>query len=158
MSVASSLQSVSQQTAQNIIIQTEVQGKRKLTTENSVWPGSHVWWRILTILLELKSLGFPLHVSEWARGMWHASYFWPLWVRLLSEELLYASPSRLRPHTSLPYLFLQKVWCLWWHHLPTSSPTLHFLAQSLGAALILLTLRCFSLCLESLSFCLRLNS
>lgn len=62
MSVASSLQNVSQQTTQNINILYRIKSrekKRNLLQKTLSGPGSHIWWRIWTILLELKSLSFP---------------------------------------------------------------------------------------------------
>lgn len=74
MSVASGLKSASQA---SYITQDKIQGK-KFITEKSLWPESNIWWRILTILLGLKSLSFPWHMSEWAWCMWHRSCFPPL--------------------------------------------------------------------------------
>lgn len=158
MSVASSLQNVSQQTTQNINILYRIKSKGKenllqktLSGLDPTFDGEYEQYYLnLSLSVSPDTCLNELEVCDM-----HLTF---LRLRLLSEELLYASPGRLRPHTSLPCLFLQKVWWLWWHHLPTSSPTLHFLAQSLGAALILFTLRCSSLCLESLSFCLCHNS
>lgn len=119
---------------------------KKIYDRKTPWPGSNIWWRILTILLGFKSLKFPLtHV--WMSLMYGTSI---LFSTLLSEFIVSLIVSQVSnqtetSHFAAMFVSSESLVVLVTSPSSPSTPTSYFLHRSLGTALSSLTLKCCSL-------------